>query len=120
MDIRIKRIYDPPSQEDGFRVLVDRLWPRGVKKEDAALYAWRKDVAPSDKLRRWFGHDPHRWEEFQRRYEAELEANHEGVQWLLDLARKGRLTLCYGARDPLHNQAVVLREFLLRKAAEHT
>lgn len=117
MDIRVKRVYDPPTPDDGFRVLVDRLWPRGFKKEAAALDAWRKDIAPSDGLRRWFGHDPARWEEFQRRYEAELETNPEGVQWLLERARKGRLTLCYSARDSEHNQAVALRAYLLRKVA---
>lgn len=118
MDIRIKRVYEPPAPEDGFRVLVDRLWPRGLKKEDAALDAWKKEVAPSDALRRWFGHNPDRWEEFRRRYEAELEERPEVVDWLLERARAGRLTLCYGARDPEHNQAVVLRDYLLRKAGE--
>lgn len=117
MDIRVKRVYEPPAPDDGCRVLVDRLWPRGLKKDAAALDAWRKDVAPSDALRCWFGHDPARWEEFRRRYEAELETNPEGVRWLLERARAGRLTLCYGARDPVHNQAVVLRDHLLRKAA---
>ncbi len=117
MDIHVKRVYESPALDDGFRVLVDQLWPRGLKKEAAALDAWRKDVAPSDTLRRWFGHDPARWEEFRRRYVAELEANPEGVRWLLEHARVGRLTLCYSARDPMHNQAVVLRDYLLSKAA---
>jgi len=116
MDICIKRIYEPPAADDGVRVLLDRIWPRGLKKEAAALDAWRKDVEPSDVLRRWFGHEPARWDEFCRRYEAELEANPEGVCWLLERARQGRLTLCYSARDPVHNQAVVLRDYLLRKA----
>ncbi len=118
MNTRIKRVYEPPAVEDGFRVLVDRLWPRGLKKSAAALDAWRKDMAPSDALRRWFGHDPSRWEAFRRRYEAELEANPEGVRWLLEQAQRGRLTLCYSAKDAEHNQAVVLRDYLLRKALE--
>ncbi|HVZ15266.1 MAG TPA: DUF488 domain-containing protein [Bauldia sp.] len=111
-DIRIKRIYDAPARDDGARVLVDRLWPRGIKKSDLGLAAWLKDVAPTTALRKWFGHDPARWTEFQRRYRAELEKNAAAVAELLALARKGRVTLLYSARDAEHNQAVVLAEFL--------
>jgi uncharacterized protein YeaO (DUF488 family) len=111
-DIRTKRVYDPPEEADGTRVLVDRLWPRGVRKEAAALDLWLKDVAPSQALRQWFGHDPERWTEFGRRYRAELARNPEAVGQLDELARRGRLTLLYGARDAEHNQALVLASYL--------
>jgi uncharacterized protein YeaO (DUF488 family) len=110
--IRIKRVYDPPEPEDGKRYLVDRLWPRGVKKEALKLDGWLKDVAPSDELRRWFGHDPSRWEEFHRRYTAELKAKPETWRTLLESARKGNLTLLFSARDERLNNAVVLKAFL--------
>ncbi|HVW69629.1 MAG TPA: DUF488 domain-containing protein [Steroidobacteraceae bacterium] len=112
--IRIKRAYDPPSSDDGARVLVDRLWPRGLKKSDAHLSQWMKDIAPSTELRKWFAHDPARWEEFRRRYEAELRAKRDLLAELTELARKGPLTLIYSAHDPLHNQAVVLLDVLRR------
>ncbi|GAA5234487.1 DUF488 domain-containing protein [Verticiella sediminum] len=111
-DIRTKRIYEAAVDDDGARVLVDRLWPRGIRKADAHLHAWMKDVAPSNELRRWFGHDPERWEAFRTRYRAELEHAGDALRPLLDLAREGRLTLLYGARDEKHNQAVVLAELL--------
>jgi uncharacterized protein YeaO (DUF488 family) len=114
LDIRIKRAYEPPSRRDGTRVLVDRLWPRGVKKTDAAVSQWMKEVAPSTELRKWFGHDPERWEEFRRRYGAELAEKRELIAELRELAKKGPLTLVYSAHDEAHNQAVVLRERLLR------
>jgi len=110
--IRIKRVYDPPDPSDGLRVLVDRLWPRGLKKEEARVDEWRKELAPSDELRRWFGHDPRRWEEFQRRYRAELLEKEEALYGLLELAKRGKVTLVYGARDPEHNNAVVLKALL--------
>jgi uncharacterized protein YeaO (DUF488 family) len=110
--VRLRRVYDPPVPEDGHRVLVDRLWPRGMKQEAARLDAWRRDVAPSAELRRWFGHDPARWPEFRRRYRAELAANPAALDPLLAAARRGPLTLVYGTRDERHNQAVVLREVL--------
>ena len=113
MKLRIKRAYEPASPEDGCRFLVDRLWPRGVKKETLALTAWLKDVAPSDALRRWFGHDPERWTEFRRRYLAELTANSQALQPLRDALQRGSVTLVYSAHDEAHNQAVVLREYLL-------
>lgn len=112
-DVRIKRAYEPPSPRDGTRVLVDRLWPRGVKKANARISQWMKAIAPSNELRKWFGHDPARWDEFRRRYKAELTQKRELVGQLRDLARQGPLTLVYAARDEVHNQAVVLREWLL-------
>jgi uncharacterized protein YeaO (DUF488 family) len=112
-EVRIKRAYEAPSPHDGTRVLVDRLWPRGVKKADAGISQWMKEIAPSNELRKWFGHDPERWEEFRRRYKAELTGKRELVGQLRDLARKGPLTLVYSAHDEAHNQAVVLRERLL-------
>jgi len=112
LDIRLKRAYAPPSADDGVRVLVDRLWPRGVRKTDAAIDRWLKEVAPSTGLRRWFGHDPRRWDEFQRRYKAELTKDADLLGELRDIAKKGALTLVYSAHDEAHNQAVVLRDVL--------
>ena len=117
LDIRIKRVYEKPAESDGARVLVDRLWPRGVRKAEAAFAHWFRDVAPSDALRRWFGHEPKRWTGFQRRYADELKAadepKEEQLAELRWLAGSGRLTLLFGARDEAHNEAVVLRDFLL-------
>jgi uncharacterized protein YeaO (DUF488 family) len=112
LDIRLKRAYLAPSPDDGVRVLVDRLWPRGLRKSDAAIDRWLKEAAPSHELRRWFGHDPRRWEEFCRRYRAELSSSGAPLEELRSIARKGQLTLVYAARDELHNQAVALRDFL--------
>ena len=115
--VSLKRAYEAPEPGDGYRVLIDRLWPRGVSKEALALDAWLKDLAPSDELRRWFGHDPERWEEFRKLYRAEL--HDAGKRILLsDLAariEKGPVTLVYGAKDEEHNDAVVLREILGRE-----
>jgi uncharacterized protein YeaO (DUF488 family) len=111
-DIRLKRAYEPPSPEDGRRIIVDRLWPRGIRKADAAIDRWLKEIAPSTELRRWFGHDPTRWEEFRRRYRSELSAHQDLLSELRVMAREGRLTLVYSARDEHHNDAVVLREML--------
>ena len=111
--VRIKRAYEAPSPHDGTRILVDRLWPRGVKKADAGISQWMKEIAPSNELRKWFGHDPERWEEFRRRYKAELAKKRELMAQLRELAREGPLTLVYSAHDEAHNQAVVLRETLL-------
>lgn len=116
--IRLKRAYEAPGSEDGRRYLVDRLWPRGVKKEALQLDGWLKEVAPSNELRRWFGHDPARWEEFQQRYAAELDAQPQNWQPLLAAARAGDLTLVYAARDEAHNDAVVLRGYLMQKLEE--
>lgn len=111
-NLRLKRIYEPAAKEDGARVLVDRVWPRGISKEDAALTLWLKEIAPSTTLRKWFGHDPVRWAEFQRRYRAELDANEAAVERLEDCLRSGPVTLLYAARDPEHNQAVALADYL--------
>ncbi len=110
--IAIKRAYDPPARNDGTRYLVDRLWPRGVKREALDVEAWTKDVAPSAPLRKWFGHDPEKWDEFRRRYTRELDENPEAWKPLLNAARKGKVTLVYGAKDTEHNDAVVLRDYL--------
>ena len=110
--IRLRRVYDAPRAEDGFRVLVDRLWPRGLAKEKLACDLWLKEIAPSPGLLRWFGHVPERWEEFRRRYIAELDQQPKLVEQLREQARKTPLTLLYAARDKLHNQAVVLKDYL--------
>ena len=112
-DIRLKRAYEPSSPEDGMRVLVDRLWPRGIRKADAAIDCWLKEIAPSSELRRWFGHDPSRWQEFRRRYRAELSARPELLDKLRALATQGTLTLVYAAHDEDHNQATALHGMLL-------
>ncbi len=112
MSIRIKRIYDPAADEDGTRVLVDRLWPRGVRKADAAVDHWLRDVAPSSELRRWFGHDTARFAEFADLYRAELDQKPKAVQKLADLASDSSVTLLYAARDPSCNHARVLAEYL--------
>jgi uncharacterized protein YeaO (DUF488 family) len=118
LDIRLKRAYEPPAVTDGTRVLVDRLWPRGLTKKEAAIDRWLREIAPSTELRRWFGHDPGRWHEFQRRYAVELEHHGELVDELVRLARQGTLTLIFGARNEEHNDAVVLRELLLGRSKE--
>ncbi|MBI4233634.1 MAG: DUF488 family protein [Chloroflexi bacterium] len=110
--IRLKRVYDPLVPEDGRRFLVDRVWPRGFKKDSLPLDRWLRDVAPSDALRRWFGNDPDRWEEFQRRYLAELDSKRSAWKPLLDAARRGDITLLYSARDAEHNKAVALKAYL--------
>ncbi len=115
--IRLRRAYDPPTPEDGVRVLVDRLWPRGVRKEAAAIDHWLKDIAPTTELRQWFGHDPVRWAEFRRRYAEELRAHAMEIALLRDLVRKGTVTLVFGARDEEHNDAVVLRDLLIHKGS---
>lgn len=112
--IRVKRAYDPPSGADGRRVLVERLWPRGMKREALAADAWLKDVAPSTELRKWFDHRVERWEEFQRRYREELDADPQAWQPLIAASRRGRLTLLYSAHDVDHNGAVVLCDYLTK------
>jgi len=109
--IRIKRVYEKPEASDGSRFLVDRLWPRGVKKNDLALDGWFKEVAPSDRLREWFGHDPRKWQEFRHRYFEELRAKAETWAPILERARESNVTLLYGARDPVHNNAAALKDF---------
>jgi uncharacterized protein YeaO (DUF488 family) len=113
--LTLKRAYETPSPDDGTRVLVDRLWPRGLSKQKACIDQWLKELAPSTKLRKWFGHDPERWKEFRRRYTAELREHGEALDELRRAARTGRTTLVYAARDELHNEAVVLRDVVMRK-----
>jgi uncharacterized protein YeaO (DUF488 family) len=112
-DVKLKRAYEPADAADGTRVLIDRLWPRGVRKVDAAIDQWAKDIAPSTALRKWFGHDPVRWQEFRRRYAAEVEQHPEQLGRLRALAGQGPITLVYSAHDEAHNDAVALRDFLL-------
>lgn len=114
MKIKLKRVYEQPAKADGERILVDRLWPRGLTKEKAHVDLWLKDIAPSTELRKWFGHDPAKWAEFKRRYRTELEQNDEQVELLTKEIEKGMVTLVYGAKDEEHNAAVVLRELLSR------
>jgi uncharacterized protein YeaO (DUF488 family) len=115
MDLRIKRVYEQPDRDDGTRILVDRLWPRGLTKEKAKVDLWLKDVAPSTALRKWFAHDPAKWTEFQTRYREELKSNKEPLSLLKQEAAKGTATLVYGARDQQHNEAVILQRLLKSK-----
>jgi uncharacterized protein YeaO (DUF488 family) len=112
MPAKIKRVYEEPDPADGFRILVDRLWPRGLTKARAKVDLWLRDIAPSTELRKWFDHDPLKWEEFQRRYHEELQRNSESVEMLLHEARKGPVTLLYAAKDELRNEAVILQRLL--------
>jgi uncharacterized protein YeaO (DUF488 family) len=108
--LAIKRIYDPPSKADGRRVLVDRLWPRGMKKEEARVDEWMKDISPSNVLRKWFSHDPSRWKDFRVKFRKELKGKQDLVERLRDYSAKGRVTLLYSAKDEEHNNAVVIKE----------
>lgn len=117
--IRVQRVYDIHRRSGGPRYLVERLWPRGMKKESLPMDGWLKDVAPSNELRRWFGHDPHKWAEFQRRYRAELDVHPDAWKPLLEAARHGDLTLYYSARDTEHNNAPVLKNYLDGKLTRH-
>jgi uncharacterized protein YeaO (DUF488 family) len=114
--LQVKRIYEPASPDDGARLLVDRIWPRGVTKDAAALTLWFKDIAPSDSLRKWFGHDPERYTEFGRRYRKELDVNGEAVAHLRAFLKEGRVTLLYAAHDAVHNQALVLEDYIKKHA----
>ena len=116
--IYIKRAYEPAQPEDGRRYLVDRLWPRGIKREALRLDGWLPETAPSDALRRWFAHDPAKWDEFQTRYFAELDAKPQAWQPLMEAAQRGDVTLVYAARDSLHNNAVALKQYLENALAE--
>jgi uncharacterized protein YeaO (DUF488 family) len=113
--LKIKRVYEGARSSDGTRFLVERLWPRGIKKEDLKMKAWLKDVAPSQSLRKWYEHDTAKWKEFQRRYRKELQSNPEAWRPLLEAAQNGNVTLIYSARDTEHNSALVLKEFLEEK-----
>jgi len=110
--IQIKRVYDPPGTEDGKRILVDRLWPRGIKKENLKMDEWLKEIAPSDRLRKWFSHDPRRYEEFKKKYTEELEDKSEILKRIKSEAKRGRVTILFSARDTEHNNATVLEELL--------
>ncbi|MBE7516924.1 MAG: DUF488 domain-containing protein [Chloracidobacterium sp.] len=112
MKVQIKRVYLPADKNDGKRVLVDRLWPRGLTKDAAKVDVWLKELGPSTELRKWFGHDPEKWGEFQKRFRSELNKNKELVAELTQLAESGKVTLVYGAHDEEHNNAVVIRDFL--------
>jgi uncharacterized protein YeaO (DUF488 family) len=116
--IKLKRAYEPATARDGKRVLVDRLWPRGVTKEDAAIDHWVKELAPSTALRKWFAHDPARWQEFRHRYAAEVHEHPETLNELRAMARHGTITLVFSAHDEVHNDAVVLRSLLLGRPLE--
>lgn len=111
--IHTKRVYEKVDSKDGPRFLVERLWPRGIKKESLHMEAWLKDVAPSDALRKWFSHDPAKWEEFQKRYFGELADSAESIRPILEAARRGNVTLLYSAHDTEHNNAAALKEYLL-------
>jgi len=113
VSVFLKRVYDSPAESDGERVLVDRIWPRGLTKVKARVDLWLKDVAPSTELRKWFGHDPEKWTEFKQRYRAELK-NNPALSELQELSRQGDITLVYAARDQLHNEAAVLKQILDR------
>ena len=115
-NVRLKRAYEPQAPSDGTRILVDRLWPRGVSKAAAAIDQWIKEIAPSTALRKWFGHDPARWREFRRRYAAELRERPDELRALRDQAKRGPVTLVYSAHDEAHNDALVLRDILLGRS----
>ena len=112
MKIHLKRVYESPADKDGLRVLVDRLWPRGLKKADAAVDLWLRAIAPSPELRKWFGHDPDKWVEFRRRYRSELTDKADEIATLRERGGRGVVTLLYGARDEVHNHALVLKDFM--------
>ena len=111
MTLQIKRVYEKPDPKDGFRILVDRLWPRGLTKEKAAVDLWLKNIAPSTELRKWFAHDPEKWKEFQKKYLKELKENKEAADTLKENLKKGPVTLLYAAKDEAHNEAQVLKDY---------
>ncbi|ADE13954.1 protein of unknown function DUF488 [Nitrosococcus halophilus Nc 4] len=115
MKIALKRVYEEPDKNDGYRILVDRLWPRGIKKEAAAIDDWFKNIAPSDQLRQWFGHEPEKWPEFKKRYFQELKGQPETVNQLTEIVKSRKVTLIFGAKDTAHNNAMALKEYLEKK-----
>jgi uncharacterized protein YeaO (DUF488 family) len=115
MTIDAKRAYDPSAKSDGHRILIDRIWPRGVTRDDLRIDAWLKDLAPSTALRKWFGHDPAKWDEFRKRYARELEQHPDALEELVEQASAGHITLVFGAKDTEHNNAVALKELLERR-----
>ncbi|MEO5648686.1 MAG: DUF488 domain-containing protein [Ginsengibacter sp.] len=112
MKTKIKRVYEKPDKEDGFRVLADRLWPRGLTKEKAAVDLWLKEIAPSTELRKWFAHDPEKWNDFKKKYVAELKENKEPVSILKEKIKEGTVTILYGAKDEVHNEAQVILDYV--------
>lgn len=112
MKTKIKRVYEKPAKEDGFRILADRLWPRGLTKEKASVDLWLKEIAPSTELRKWFGHDPEKWNDFKKKYVAELKKNKEPVSILKEKIKAGTVTILYGAKDQEHNEALVILDYL--------
>ena len=114
-NVKLKRAYEEPSSDDGVRILIDRLWPRGISKKGAALDLWMKEIAPSDELRKWFHHEPDRWSEFQQRYRSEVDANQPLLDQLRSMARKGPITLVYSARNEEQNNATALKDFILER-----
>lgn len=114
--LKLKRVYEAPDKDDGTRILVDRLWPRGLTKQRAKVDLWLKEIAPSTELRKWFGHDPKKWRSFRARYETELKRHPDQLKLLRSKAKEGTVTLIYGARDQEHNEALVLKDFLERMA----
>lgn len=112
--MKIKRVYEKPDKDDGLRILVDRLWPRGLTKEKASIDIWLKDIAPSTVLRKWFGHDPDKWDEFRKRYLEELKKNNDVNSLLTEKLKQGEVTLVYGSRDEDHNEALILKEYFSR------
>jgi uncharacterized protein YeaO (DUF488 family) len=111
MEIKLKRVYEEPDEKDGYRILVDRLWPRGLTKEKAALDLWLKNIAPTTELRKWFNHDPEKWKEFQKKYLKEVKENKEAVSTLKEHLKKGTVTFLYAAKDEIHNEALVLKNY---------
>lgn len=112
MKTKIKRVYEKPDKEDGFRILVDRLWPRGLTKEKASVDLWLKEIAPTTELRKWFGHDPEKWSDFKEKYTAELKKNNDPVSTLQKKIKEGTVTILYGAKDEAHNEAQVLLDYV--------
>ena len=115
MAIRLKRAYDEPAQNDGYRILVDRVWPRGISKKESRLDEWLKNIAPSTELRKWFDHDPDKWEQFLERYFRELDEHKQAIDKLITLATNGRLTLVFAAKDRDHNNAIALKKYVMKK-----
>jgi uncharacterized protein YeaO (DUF488 family) len=115
--IKLKRAYDPPSRNDGVRILVDRLWPRGLRRESARIDVWSKDIAPSDDLRKWFNHEPEKWGIFRKRYFAELDRQPDAIDMIVKMGRKGTITLVYGSKEERYNNAVALKEYVEARSA---
>ena len=116
MNVALKRVYNEPAESDGTRILVDRLWPRGLTKEKAKIDVWLKEIAPSTELRKWFNHEPNKWPEFKKRYQAEMDSNPDAISTLKKHVADGKVTIVYGAKDEEHNDAVVIKQYLDEKS----